>query len=375
MARHRTPEEKRVLAEQARALRAAGRSRREVQAELGIGDDLAKAFLRGVPLPDSLARPRAKDDLRRLAEQLRCSGLTYDEIAAELGVSKSSLSLWLSKLAPADTVEAQQQGAQPSPLPDEVSDRRLPARRLRADGLLLKEIAAQLGISIKTASLHTSGMPWPQRSRHGGSPEHVRAMSEARWGTYRRERDAAIQQRKLDAARAVGDVDDQTLLLLGAVAYWCEGTKSKPWRRRGQWTFINSDPLLMRLMVRWLRLVKVPPEPWVVRIQIHETGDLPAAEAYWRDVLGLPHLVYGKPTTKRHKPLTNRKNLGSDYYGCVCIYVRCGAGLLQQVEGWMVGALLGSGGALPGQPMLWREDEEWETGKVKEAIDKQSAVG
>ena len=53
MARHRTAEEKRELAERARELRAAGRSRREIQAELGIGDDLAKAFLRGVPIPDS----------------------------------------------------------------------------------------------------------------------------------------------------------------------------------------------------------------------------------------------------------------------------------------------------------------------------------
>ena len=40
MARHRTAEEKRELAERARELRAAGRSRREIQAELGIGDDL-----------------------------------------------------------------------------------------------------------------------------------------------------------------------------------------------------------------------------------------------------------------------------------------------------------------------------------------------
>lgn len=78
--------EKRELGEQARALRAAGRSRREIQAELGIGDDLAKAFLRGVPLPDSLARPRAKDDDREAAVALREAGRTYDQIAAELGV-------------------------------------------------------------------------------------------------------------------------------------------------------------------------------------------------------------------------------------------------------------------------------------------------
>lgn len=48
MGRHRTPQEKQELGEQTRAMRAAGRSRREIQAELGIGDDLAKELLRGV---------------------------------------------------------------------------------------------------------------------------------------------------------------------------------------------------------------------------------------------------------------------------------------------------------------------------------------
>jgi hypothetical protein len=227
------------------------------------------------------------------------------------------------------------------------------ARRLRADGLLLREIAERLGVSVKTASLWTSDMPWPERSRHGGDIEHVRAMSEARWAPHRRRRDIAAQQRKLDAARAVGHVDDRTLLLLGAVAYWCEGTKSKPWRRQGKFTFVNSDPLLMRLLVRWLRLLDVPPERWVVRIQIHETADLAAAEEYWRHVLGLPHLEFANASLKRHKPLTNRKNRGDDYHGCVSIYVRNGAELLQQIEGWVVGALLGCGGSLPTRSMPW----------------------
>lgn len=163
-----------------------------------------------------------------------------------------------------------------------------------------------------------------------------------------------------DDGGALGAVDDHTLLLLGAVAYWCEGSKSKPWRRQGKWTFINSDPVLIRLMVRWLRLLEVPPERWVVRIQIHETGDVTAAEAYWRHVLGLPDLEFARTTLKKHKPLTNRKNVNEGYSGCLSIYVRNGSELLQRVEGWVVGALLGAGGALPHSPMLW--SEECETG-------------
>ena len=71
MGRHRTPQEKHELGERARALRADGRSRRELIAELGVGDDLAKAFLKGVPLADRLQRPRAKDEARLAAIELR----------------------------------------------------------------------------------------------------------------------------------------------------------------------------------------------------------------------------------------------------------------------------------------------------------------
>ena len=364
MGRHRTPDEKRELEQRARELRAAGRSRREIQAELGIGDDLARVFLRDAPLPDRLRRPRAKDEVRAVAVRLRSEGATYDQIATELGVSKSSCSLWLRDLP-------QPQPCLPLSFPAAVTTdsaaaaapavgRRAAARQLRLDGLLLKEIAEQLGISLKTACLYTRGLPWPERTRHGGDQAHVQAMAEARWAAYRRERDIKEQQRKLDAAREVGPVDDRTLLLLGAVAYWCEGSKSKPWRRQGKWTFINSDPMLVRLMVRWLRLVGVPPERWVVRIQIHETADIPAAEAHWRHVLGLPDLQFARATIKRHKPLTNRKNVNASYHGCLSIYVRNGSELLQQVEGWVVGALLGVGAALTESPMPWDEGCETE---------------
>jgi hypothetical protein len=106
-------------------------------------------------------------------------------------------------------------------------------------------------------------------------------------------------------------------------------------------------------------LVGVPPDRWIVRIQIHERADVGAAEEHWRHVLGLPDLVFAKTTLKRHNPKTVRKNVGADYHGCVSIYVRGGAKLLQQAEGWVVGALLGAGGALPDRPMPWVVG--WET--------------
>lgn len=298
--------------------------------------------------------------------EIRLAGRTYDQIAAEIGVSKSTCSLWLRSLpgpqqalfeVPVDqeatVVSEPQLPSATDRRPDSAARRRGEARHLRTEGLLLKEIADRLGVSVKTAHLYTAGLPVPARARRGGSLEHVRAMNERRWAPHRRQRDIAALQRKLDAARQVGQLDDHTLLLLGAMAYWCEGGKSKPWRPRPKFDFINSDPVIMRIVVRWLRLLDVPPERWAVRIQIHESADLYAAESYWRHVLGVDDLVFGKAILKRHNPLTRRGNTGSNYHGCASIYVRRGAHLVEQVEGWMVGALLGVGGELPTRPMPW----------------------
>ncbi|MBW3639283.1 MAG: helix-turn-helix domain containing protein [Actinobacteria bacterium] len=353
MGRHRTADEKRAFGERAQALRAAGKSRRDIRSELGTGDALTSELLRGSALPSSLRRPQAKDDERKIAVQMRLSGRTYDDICNELGISKGSCSLWLRDLPnPQPTLPFEPSSevgdrSDTDPGASQSNDRRTGARRLRTQGWLLKEIASHYGVSVKTAFVDTKGIPVPARARHGGDAAHVAMMSARRWEHHRRARDMAEQQRKLEAAREVGEVDDHTLLLLGAVAYWCEGTKSKPWRRRANFCFINSDPLLMRLFVRWLALVGVPPERWVVRLQIHETADVKAAEMYWRGILDLPDLSFAPATIKRHKPLTNRKNVGDTYHGCLSVYVRQGAHLLQQVEGWVVGALLGAGGRLP----------------------------
>jgi transposase-like protein len=196
-----------------------------------------------VELPDRLRRPRAKDELRAAAVEMRQAGATYDQIAAELGVSTSSCSLWLRDVDDASAVALEEE-------PSTGEGRREQARQLRRDGALLRETAAALDVSTQSAFRWTRGLPVPDRARHGGDAAHVRAMAEQGWGAFRRQRDTAAQQRKPDAAREIGVLDDRTLLVLGAVAYWCEGGKSKPWRPQGKWTSTNSDPVLMRLMVR-----------------------------------------------------------------------------------------------------------------------------
>jgi transcriptional regulator with XRE-family HTH domain len=341
MGRHRTPEEKVVLGEQARAMRAAGQSRRQICAELQISDGLLGELTRETSPPDPLLRARAKDEHRAAAVALRAAGRTYDEIADELGVSKGSLSLWLRDLPhptgeerSAVHAELPQESVQLTLLdPSVQGDRRELARQMRLDGLLLREIADALSVTVKTACVWCAGVPTPPRAKHGGNREHVLMMNRKRWDRVLAERDAERVEVKARAAAEVGVVDARELHLAAVVAYWCEGTKDKTYDRRERVTFINSDPTLIRLFLAWLRQEGVEPERWRLSLSIHESADLAAATRYWADVAGVPGESFGRPTLKRHNPKTVRKNVDEAYVGCLVIRVLQSRLLYQRIEG------------------------------------------
>ncbi len=181
------------MRERAIALRRAGQSRREIKEILGIGSNqtLTEA-LRGEPPPEWTRRPRAKDDLHARARELRERGLDYEEIAGALGVSKSSVSLWVRDM----------------PRPERLSYEE--CRKRSAEGS------------------RCTGRPSDPSARPGARP--VRAA----------------------AAGQIGVLSKREVLIAGAIAYWCEGAKSKPHRAQERVVFINSDPGLIRFFLRFL---------------------------------------------------------------------------------------------------------------------------
>lgn len=334
MGRHRTVEEKRALGERARELRAGGRSRREIQAELGIGDDLAKALLRGVELPPG-RRPHVKRAEREAALAMRREGKSYNEIARELNVSKGTLSAWLR--AP--------HGESASPAADDdVADRQVrreEARRLRQEGLLLSVIAARLQVSAKTIYYWTCDLPVPASSRPGGDHQHMEMMRRRYWDRMQRERADERERIQGEHAARVGALSPRELELLAVTAYWCEGSKSKPYDRREQVTFINSDPGLVVLWLAWLDQVAHPREHRRYALSIHESADVGAATDWWSAVIGIPAADFDRPMLKRHNPKTVRKNIGDAYVGCLVVRLTQCRTLYQQIEGVWQGIMTG----------------------------------
>jgi len=142
------------------------------------------------------------------------------------------------------------------------------------------------------------------------------------------------------AASEIGVLNEREILIAGAISYWCEGAKNKPYRRLDKVKFINSDPGLVKLFLRFLALAGVTPDRLICRINIHESADVETARKFWLDVTGIPENQFRRPTLKRHNPRTVRKNTGADYHGCLTIYVRQSAELYRQIEGWGHAAML-----------------------------------
>jgi len=262
--------------EQAIALRRAGKSRREIKEILGVGSNATlNELLTGEPPPEWTRRPNAKDDRHAQARRLREQGYDYKRIAAELGVSKSSVSLWVRDL------------------------------------------------------------PRPERLSYEECRKRAAEGAHRYWEAERTAREAKREAARIAAATEIGAVTRRELLIAGAIAYWCEGAKNKPYLRHDRVVFINSEPRLIMFFLRFLEAAGIDRGRLIYRVQIHESADVAAAEQFWLTLTGAAPDQFRKTTLKRHNPKTVRKNVGSNYRGCLRIDVRRSSGLYYQIEGWV----------------------------------------
>lgn len=207
----------------------------------------------------------------------------------------------------------------------------LAARRMRAAGATYREIAAALGVSISSVSLWTRDLPAPTPR-----PEAVRARldgTHARWTAYRVRRDGIARA----AEAEVGRLTDRELRLVGTALYWAEGAKAKPWRSHTQLTFVNSDPAMIQVFLRFLELCGVDRGCCAFRVSIHSSADVAAAEEFWARVVGVPADRFQRTTLKRHRPATQRRNSGDSYRGCLAVRVAKPALHYARIEGWWRG--------------------------------------
>ena len=158
---------------------------------------------------------------------------------------------------------------------------------MRASGSTYDEIAAELGVSKGSVSLWVRDMPRRGRISYEEFRKRNAEGVAKYWAAQRPLREARQQAERDAAAAEIGSMNEREVLIAGAIAYWCEGSKSKPYRRQDRVVFVNSDPGLVRFFLRFLAVTGTTADQLICRVHIHESADVMGAQRFWQEATGM----------------------------------------------------------------------------------------
>ena len=139
-----------------------------------------------------------------------------------------------------------------------------------------------------------------------------------------------IEEIRKKAITEVYSLNKNELKLAGLMLYWAEGNK------KYMVGITNSDPELIRFMMRWFReICGIPDERFKVYLNIHSGQDEVQIKKFWSDVINLPISQFGKSYIKK-EGTGHRKNIL--YNGTIQIKV-CDKNLLYKILGWIGGVI------------------------------------
>lgn len=200
---------------------------------------------------------------------------------------------------------------------------------LRKGGRSIKEIARVLGVSKGSVSV------WVRKTKITEKQQKSLLLRGFTTEAIEKRRAKRIfneeQKRSLifEAAKKELEVSKADLKIIGTALYWAEGGKTK----RGMARISNSDPLMIKTMMSFFRVVcEVPPAKFRGHIHIHDPISVKKAEKYWSEVSGISLDQFFKTYTKKSKASLNKFH--SLPYGTFDIYV-CDTKLFLTIMGWV----------------------------------------
>jgi len=124
---------------------------------------------------------------------------------------------------------------------------RYEARGLRQEGMSVRDIAKELGVSISSVSLWVRDIILTESQVQSlKAKQHRYGAQNAGGQTNRRKfREQRIGYQEIGRAKAR---ENRPLHLAGCMLYWAEGAK-----HRNKVYFVNSDPNMMLFFMRFLR--------------------------------------------------------------------------------------------------------------------------
>lgn len=170
------------------------------------------------------------------------------------------------------------------------------AIQMRLKGMSYSQIKDKLKVSKGSLSLWLA--PYPL------SPERIRELRDVnprRIENYRKTM-AFKWQAKLNVAfgkakKDIGNISDRDLFILGFALYWAEGGKTK----RGSLYLGNTDPSMLKIYMKWLKLLGVPKERLKFKLHIYKDMKENKIIDFWKKTLGVKLSQFRKTYVKDSK--------------------------------------------------------------------------
>ncbi len=217
-------------------------------------------------------------------------------------------------------------------------EKRIQARLLRRKGQSTGDIASKLGISKSTVSIWCGDIKLSKNLREKLFKNQSKGR---RLGSVanKNKKMAAIQFYLENAQKQVGRLNERDLLMVATALYWAEGSKSDS---TAGFMFINSDPIMVHLIKRFLnQVLSIENSDIVCTVQINKLHKPRIGKVlkFWSNLLGLPAKQFNKPYYIDVKPSKVYENYNM-YYGTLRMKVKKSSrlkyymlGLIQVLKG------------------------------------------
>jgi hypothetical protein len=210
------------------------------------------------------------------------------------------------------------------------------AINLRKKGKSYNEIQRALQIPKSTLSGWFSNLRFSEDVKIG-----LLRDTKKKWAqnitNYNRRRAKAV----LEAAMKVQDRESQRikeiskreLWLLGTALYWAEGSKRERWQVR----FSNSDPGMIRLIMKFFRDVcNISEHKFKLSIHAHQNVSEKKAKRYWSGITNVPISQFNKSIYSVSKASKNKREPNRLPYGTLRIAVS-DVNSMNRIKGWLKG--------------------------------------
>lgn len=210
------------------------------------------------------------------AISLRKKGKSYGEINKILGLAKSTLSTWLKDLPISQKVKAQ--------------------------------------------NIHNAKVIWAK---------NITDFNKIRSEKYQKDTELLIKK----FSSEVPLLTDRDLFFVGISLFWAEGGKREKWRV----VFVNSDPLMIEVMMRFFReTCNVPEEKFILVMHLYPNIDEKNAKSFWSKTTRLPLTQFRKTQTQITSSSKHKRPVNRLPYGTLHINIS-DANLNKKMKGWILG--------------------------------------